>query len=80
MDHFDRIKSALRTLRDRAAAVNGFIGPLVDTEMSMAEDRLAEINKALNAYEQAKNACHDALRNPGRPRPVKSRRSQPAGP
>ncbi len=43
MGHFDRIKSALRTLRDRTAAqVNGFIGPLVETEMPMTEDRLAD--------------------------------------
>jgi hypothetical protein len=65
----ERIKSALRTLRDRTAAVNEFIGPLVDTDMPITEDRLAEVKEALNAYEQAKNAYHDALRNAGRTPP-----------
>ncbi|MGP0109756.1 MAG: hypothetical protein ACLPR9_13025 [Acidimicrobiales bacterium] len=68
-DGDDRIKDALRTLRERTAAVNGFIGPKVDTPMAITEDRLAEIKEALNAYEQAKNAYHDALRNAGRTPP-----------
>jgi hypothetical protein len=63
------IKSALRLLRDRTAAVNGFIGPMVDTEMPITEDRLAEIKEALNSYEQAKNAYHDTLRKAGRTPP-----------
>lgn len=65
----DSIKQALRTLRERAAAVDGFIGPMVDTPMPITEDRLAEVKKALNGYEQAKNAYHDALRNAGRTPP-----------
>jgi hypothetical protein len=70
MDHRDqRIKSALRTLRDRTDTVNQFIGPLVDTEMPITEDRLAEIKQALNSYERAKNAYHDALRNADRSPP-----------
>jgi hypothetical protein len=65
----DEIKSALRLLRDRTAAVNAFIGPMVDTPMRITEDRLAEIKEALNGYEQAKNAYHDALRKAGRTPP-----------
>jgi hypothetical protein len=65
----DEIKSALRLLRDRTAAVNEFIGPMVDTTMPITEDRLAEIKVALNGYEQAKNAYHDALRKAGRTPP-----------
>jgi hypothetical protein len=68
-DGDDRIKDALRTLRERTATVDGFIGPMVDTPMAITEDRLAEIKEALNAYEQAKNAYHDALRNAGRTPP-----------
>jgi hypothetical protein len=66
-DH--RIKAALRLLRERTAAVNEFIGLLVDTDVPITEDRLAEIKQALNAYELAKNAYHDALRNAGRTPP-----------
>ena len=65
----DEIRSALRLLRDRSAAVNEFIGPMVDTPMPITEDRLADIKVALNGYEQAKNAYHDALRNAGRTPP-----------
>ncbi len=63
------VKTALRTLRDRTGIVNDAAGPLVDTDMAITEDRLAEIKKALNAYEEAKNAYHDALRNAGRTPP-----------
>ena len=63
------IKQALRTLRERTAAVDEFIGPMVDTPMPITEDRLAEVKKALNGYEQAKNAYDDALRNAGRTPP-----------
>jgi hypothetical protein len=38
----------------------------IEQPMRQAEDRLAEIKEALNAYEQAKNAYHDALRNADR--------------
>jgi hypothetical protein len=65
----DRVKTALRALRDRTAAVNETIGPLVDTDASITEDRLAEIKEALNTYELAKNAYHDALRNADRTPP-----------
>lgn len=70
MDHWDhRIKVALRTLRDRTAVVNQFIDPLVDTDMPITEDRLAEVKRALNDYEEAKNAYHDSLRNADRTPP-----------
>jgi hypothetical protein len=68
-DADEEIKSSLRVLRDRTAAVNESIGPLVDTSMPITEDRLAEIKAALNAYERAKNAYHDALRNADRSPP-----------
>ena len=68
-DADERIKSALRTLRDRAAIVDEAIGPLIDTDTAITEDRLAEIKAALNAYEKAKNAYRDALRNAGRTPP-----------
>jgi hypothetical protein len=63
------VKTALRTLRDRAGIVNDAAGPLVDTDMAITEDRLAEIRRALKAYEHSKSAYHDALRNAGRTPP-----------
>jgi hypothetical protein len=65
----EAVREALRTIRTRTTAVNEAIGPLVDTPIEITEDRLAEIKVALNAYEQAKNAYHDALRNAGRTPP-----------
>ncbi len=62
----EAIRDALRTIRSQTAIVNEFIGPLVDTPMAITEDRLAEIKTALNAYEKAKNAYHDALRDADR--------------
>jgi hypothetical protein len=63
------VKGALRTLRDRTAAINQFIGPMVDTDMPLTEDRLAEVKAALNEYEKAKHDYHDALRTAGRTPP-----------
>ncbi len=68
-DTDEEIKVSLWALRDRTAAVNESIGPLVDTSMPITEDRLAEIKVALNAYERAKNAYHGALRNADRSPP-----------
>jgi hypothetical protein len=65
----EAVREALRTIRTRTTAVNEAISPLVDTPIEITEDRLAEIKVALNAYEQAKNAYHDALRNAGRTPP-----------
>jgi hypothetical protein len=65
----EAIRDALRTIRSQTAVVNEFIGPLVDTPMAITEDRLAEIKTALNAYEKAKNAYHDALRDADRTPP-----------
>jgi hypothetical protein len=68
-DKDEAIRTALRNIRKQTATVNEFIGPMVDTQLEITEDRLAEIKKALNAYEEAKNAYHDALRNAGRTPP-----------
>ena len=68
-DADEEIKSSLRALRARTAAVNESIGPLVDTSMPITEDCLAEIKAALNADERAKSAYHDALRNADRSPP-----------
>jgi hypothetical protein len=65
----EAVREAFSTIRARAASVTEPISPLVDTPMEITEDRLAEIKVALNAYEQAKTADHDALRNGGRTPP-----------
>jgi hypothetical protein len=65
----EAVKGALRTLRDRTAAINQFIGPMVDTDTPLTEDRLEEVKVALNDYEKAKHDYHDALRTAGRTPP-----------
>lgn len=55
------IGAALRELKDATAAVDGAIGPFVDSGLTITEDRLSEVSELLSALEEARRRYDEAL-------------------